>query len=531
MSLTSCSCSACKAETAAMAGKPPLPTFSCSVHSSWKADYCASCQSEELSNFVLIVGMGTDDLIRDYLAALNWEKKYVLEAALRVGIRYDVPQAYFAVLAAYGAYAPGSSVFAGSDLFCASCDTIVSNLTDSDHWDLICGDCGNHEDSEECNKCDDCESHYDSYGSCSCCETCSNAPGYCVCCDYCGCSEYDCECEICDDCGYKGGGCGCSSTPYRFGTTKEVPWEQDDPKYSPLDYVPGMSDVDKGVDPVRSAADYYLLDAIIGLTRMSEVVVPEQFAPAWADRDRIVRNDDMLSAILVSAKRSHADLVERLDRSFLAYAVSACGGELRYHRALSSGPLSMSRSTSWDQFAEIVREKGAAALFDAEFLFEEFGSGSYGGHKWAVAAKITGQRLSGKMAPWLFVDRMFTLEHNGGCFLNKVQWSQNNDLDYGLHHMKRVLDAHDGLCSICHKGQKSHPASELCAGASLYTGYDLLCKVASPGVRQMFQMAETRVNRIARRFAGELAPIVPSKATKTDRNNPCPWCGYYACVC
>jgi hypothetical protein len=523
-----CNCSACVSQKAYTAQMPDLPTFTCKTHTTWLADYCLTCQSSELSNFILIVGMGQQSLVQDYMAALPWEKKYVLEAALKTGIRKDVPQAYFGVLAAYGAYAPGSSVFAGSDLHCATCDTTVSNLTDSDHWDVICGDCGYHEDSDECEKCPTCEDHLNTGYGCSCCGSCGNAPGYCVCCDYCGESEDDCECEYCEDCGYKGGGCGCSSTPYRFGSTKDVPWESNDPKYAPMDEVPSMSDVDKGVDPVRSAADYYLLDAIIGLTRMSEVVVPEQFAQDWLDRDRLVRNDDMLSAILVSAKRSHADLVDRLDRNFLAYAISAVGGELRYHRALSSGPLSMSRSSSWDQFVEIVKEKGAAALFDAEVLFEEFGSGSYGGHKWAVAAKIVGQRLSGNMPAWLYVDRMFTLEHNGGCFLNKVQWSTNNELGYGLHHMKRVLDAHAGLCRSCNKRHESGPN---CDGLSSYTGYDLLMKVASPGVTQMFKMAETRIARLARRFCGELEAIVPSGASKQDRNRPCPWCGYYACVC
>lgn len=524
-----CNCSACKAEIAATkANSVGLPTFSCSTHSSWMADYCLSCQSSEVSNFSLIVGMNQKSLVQDYLAALPWEKKYVLEAAIRTLIRKDVPLGYFAVLAAYGAYEPGSSVFAGSDFFCAECDTTVSSLTDPDHYELVCADCQNHEDGDLCVKCEECGDHTDSYGSCGCCETCKNAPGWCTCCNYCGESEYDCDCEYCDDCGYKGGGCGCSSTPYRFGSTKEVPWEQDDPKYAPMGELGRMSDIDKGVDPVRSAADYYLLDAIIGLTRMSEVSIPEQFAQAWADRDRIVRNDDMLSAILVSAKRSHADLVDRLDRNFLAYAVSACGGELRYHRACSSGPLYMSRSDSWSKFVDIVEERGAQVLFDAADLFDEFESGSYGGAKWAMAAKITGQRLSGKMAPWLFVDRMFTLEHNGGCFLNKFQWSQNNDLGYGLHHMKRVLDAHAGLCSKCNRG---HKGEDVCDGASVYTGYDLLLKVASPGVRHMFQMAESRISRIARRFCGELAPIVPSDAKSTDRNRPCPWCGYYACVC
>jgi hypothetical protein len=402
----------------------------------------------------------------------------------------------------------GSSELFPFDLHCGTCDKYVSQLTDPDHWDLICGECYNHTDSGDCEMCPECGDHTTDYG-CGCCGTCGNKPGWCECCDYCSSAPGDCECEYCDDCGGMSGYCGCGETPYRFGTTKSLSWDEMPALSESLD-LDGMGGIDKSVDPVQAAADYYLLDGIVNLVRFGQIDAPEAGMRRLMDKREVVHNDDSLSTWVNSAERSRNRLIEKLDRTFLNYAVAAVGGELRYHRACAGDWAPQSRSASWDAFVGIVNEKGASVVYNAVDLFEEFGGGSYGGTKWAQIAKVCAMRLSGKMAPWLFVDRIFTLEHNGGCVLNKQSWAQSNTLGYGLHHMRKVLDAH----------------------ASADTDWNLLLAVASPDVAFMFRKVDSRISVLAKRAGGFLPPI-PFKAKK--KVNPstqyCYNCGNYGCDC
>ena len=104
------------------------------------------------------------------------------------------------------------------------------------------------------------------------------------------------------------------------------------------------------------------------------------------------------------------------------------------------------------------------------------------------------------MPAWLFVDRVFTLEHNGGCFLNKVAWTKRNGLHWGLSKMRYVLNAH---AAKSHDGQDDMP-----------TDWRLLCDVASPGVASLFLMAERHLARLARRYGGVLAPVGRSHIRK-----------------
>jgi hypothetical protein len=393
------------------------------------------------------------------------------------------------------------------DLKCAECDEWVSMAlkTDKAHWENVCGECSNHVDSGNCVTCPNCENHTD---SCDCCQDCGNSSYYCECCGMCGNAPGDCECASCEDCGEKlgsSGSCGyCgSSSSHGFGKTMTPAWGEMPVLDEPLP-LRRMSELDKTIDPVQSAADYYLMDAIVGLVRLRAA------ASNVSGLEELVRNDDMLAACLKGAERARNALVERLDREFLTYAIAACGGELRYHRGVQSDVGGLGRSAMWDEFVRLVSRKGASVLLVGAELFREFGDGNgYGGEPWAIAAEITAKRLSGKMPAWLFVDRMFTLEHNGGCFMNKVDWSTNNRLGYNLYHMRQVLDAH--------AGEK--------------TGWGLLLAVASPEVSEMFHMVERRCNVLARRVGAEMAPLVPVKPVTKDSYGYCTKCGMYSCGC
>src|ERR1700746_676910 len=246
----------------------------------------------------------------------------------------------------------------------------------------------------------------------------------------------ECECPECRDCGEKTQYCSCSSghTGYQFGSTKVAPWANRED--NPIDWdLPTIADCDHdSIDPVQSVADFYLLDAIKNAVRFSEVEgASDALSMAQAE---LIRSDSMLSGLTYRAGQDYRRLVERLAPQFLAYAISAVGGD-------STPP--PSRDKAWDKFVKVVQKKGPEVLFDADTLFREFGGGSYGGEKWGNAAKVVGKYLDGSMPDWLFVDRVFTLQHNGGCFLNKVNWRKSNRRKWGLSHMLSVLNAHAGI--------------------------------------------------------------------------------------
>ncbi len=370
-------------------------------------------------------------------------------------------------------------VLSYNDVFCNTCSHYVSKYLDHDHWNDLCGNCSRH--SDDCSCCDKCG--YEEL-ECMCCGNCGEAPGWCYCCSHCGYPEADCECRHCEECGTNVHYCSCDSGGGSvFGSSKTPPWvERDNDPI--LGTLPKIADCDnKNIDPVQAAANFYLLDAIKNGVRFSQVTGANEHLTT--KRSELIRQDNMLSALTVSATREYERLVEYLAPNFLAYAIAAVGGELRYHRACGKGVLTSSRDTAWDRFVDIVQEKGAETLFEANDLFCEFNSSSYGGKKWGNAAKVVGQYLKGTMPAWLFVDRVFTLQHNGGCFLNKVAWQKKNKPQIGLSRMMYILNAH----------------------AADETDWDLLLEVASPEVATMFRMADRAINRLSKRFGGQLPPV------------------------
>lgn len=482
-----------------------IPGAPCDIHPNWLSDYCPGCQMS-----VIVLVAKTSDPLWTIHHALDNVRRYVLAAALRKVSRNLIARdayrgsAIETLINAIYADQDKSAEVLPTDIFCETCSEYVSQVLPSDtrHWDKVCGGCQFHTDSDDCTICPECDAH-----ECECCAACEKAPGSCECCDGCGNPEDACECEHCEDCGGNPEYCGCGSQPFRFGTTKEVTWTSDTYPGAPVE-VGSMSDLDLTIDPVRAAADYYLLDGIVNLVRFEQAILPE--GSRMPEKRDVVHNDDMLSAWTASAARARNALIARLDQNFLAYAVSAVGGELRYHKACAQGWAPQSRSAAWAAFSGIVQEKGASVLYEAVDLFEEFRSSSYGGTKWAQIAKVTAMRLSGKMAPWLFVDRIFTLEHNGGCVLNKQHWGISNGLGYGLTHMQKVLNAH----------------------AAAETDWDLLLRVASPEVSFLFRKADARIAQLARRSGGRLPGIVANTKAKVQHpDRPCDDCGYYGCIC
>jgi hypothetical protein len=228
------------------------------------------------------------------------------------------------------------------------------------------------------------------------------------------------------------------------------------------------------IDPAQAAADYYLLFGLVhnSFVEFEPLVVPtkEKFEEAGQilgkSAEEITKRHkeifeiaekDARTALTKLSKKANVlyhDLIEDLDGAFREYVHLACGGELRHHSAMGNALGKSYRRGAWVKWYYIYQDNGPEALLKMADLFEEFGGGSYGGPPWAAAARILYQREVGELGPdeftnkQLFVDRVFTLEHNGGCFLNKLNWinlrkEREHPFSYHFGEMKEyVLNAH-----------------------------------------------------------------------------------------
>lgn len=335
---------------------------------------------------------------------------------------------------------------------------------------VLCSSCGTHSD-EDSETCEDCGSVVGCCCDCFRCSSCGSVTDYgcgtcelgdcCCSCDHCGsCGDAFSEWsgEVCSSCGYCGScgcecededECGCSScSGDGMGTSRETPWSA---RGVQVDYAshkaqhPTHEDcfpVDTSLDPAQSMCDFYLLEAMASsvLTRCGSPH-PLQDCPT-----------SRLCTLHAAAARTDLErLVRTLDDAFTNYAAAAIGGELRHHQAVGgedgSYPTgtysSSSRTSGWRDFHAVMLQVGpAAALRDAAALSREVNGGTYLGERWAVPADLLAMRHDGTLPPHLWVDRVFTLQHNGGSFLDKYGWHQAGP--YSLRDMMRkVGPAHD----------------------------------------------------------------------------------------
>ena len=282
---------------------------------------------------------------------------------------------------------------------CPRCDKIEDACCDCSS----CSYCSALVDSEDiCSECSECESCC----SCSKCSGC-DAKGNSV--DFCGrCSDYD---NVCVDC------CICSSylSPGWDSRNLKLPTHRHD-------FLADMESEFR-VSPVESMADFYVCDWVLA-------VIPET-------------NSDALSVNLRrDALRLQNYLIGRLDFAFRSYGFVACGGESRHHCNVNSLP--MGREDCFDYFYAIGLQNDRVALL--EDLVEIFGcdswSSGYGGRAWQGCAEILLARETGNLDAKTFVDRVFSLQHNGGSFLNKVGWMASSGGMRNVDYCQAIGNAH-----------------------------------------------------------------------------------------
>ena len=254
----------------------------------------------------------------------------------------------------------------------------------------------------------------------------------------------------------------------RYGKTKTVPWKKVKKKHTDetqwKQFWPAAA-LSETVNVPQVAAEFYMLEMIsahVGIHTPSVAAASElpissdEFFELLRIEDADVRNRllaarrerlggveivDKLSDVRRTALVSLAALVEKYEPTFYQYLTLAIGGELRHHVAVGK-VLHEKRHWAWCDWADIIEAHGAKAVLTAAELFREFPKeAGYGGEPWAQAADILASRMEGRLGPdqktndRLFVDRVWTLEHNNGCILNKVPWIDLDSIQY-------VLNAH-----------------------------------------------------------------------------------------
>lgn len=288
--------------------------------------------------------------------------------------------------------------------FCHGCEEMVS----SDEFL-----CGIHCNS--CCDCNQCEAYY--CGSfhpqhvpfCHDCNQCE---------DYCSCQPRGrCDCETCQP--HKSFN---SYRQYRVpGWIVRGDVFPSDPGESVKNVL--LKDQIAIVHPRRSMADFYLLDFVLLVTS----------------------KDPATRKLAQDAKRLQDHIVSVCDPAFRDYGFAAIGGELRYHPNVGAS-MPSSRQDCWNYWSLMGETVPRSTLLaDAVEIFGDVSywgvSTSVGGEKWRQCAEVCRSREAGEMDPKTFVDRCFSLQHNGGSFLNKVSWCGEYD---ATNSMQTIGNAHSG---------------------------------------------------------------------------------------
>lgn len=359
----------------------------------------------------------------------------------------------------------------------------------------------------------------------------------------------ECDCRYCADdnvchnCGEYSYDCCCDNDGQ--GHSKQAPWELRGITVTNLTNDKNWGSAWKYLgkhhekfDPCQQAADFYLLEALsanvpciedTGHIAKIPYVQKSDLKGLFADLDidsRLVTKafdsgkanvakdiEYRIGLLMGEAERELVKVVDHADKVLVDYFHMACAGEARHHKAIGNRVLcgSGNRSGAWVGWKSIYKAIGNQALMDLYELFLEFTDGAYGGQPWADAAEVLYERLEGTLGPdeftnkKMFVDRAWTLEHNGGCFLNKIQWGVVNEKGWHLDYLKdHILDAH----------------------AANPTNYKKLLKVASKKVVKLYNRYYVLQNKYRKLNGMELttnwatAPTIVKSVCKRCGSNP-----------
>lgn len=204
-------------------------------------------------------------------------------------------------------------------------------------------------------------------------------------------------------------------------STKTSPWDTKGlPPASPTAWATKWRPRHKEIDLVSVAANFYVLLAI---------------SDGGANNVKIPVFASMASEML-------HELCMDVGPAFMDYFDLAIGGELRHHPCTKM-PLSSNRKASWGRWHGVRQNYGVGAILTAAELFREFPNSSFGGKKWATAAELLYKARTGKISMEHWVHMALHVEHNGGCFFNKLAWAITNKQGWDMSQLKnRIFPAH-----------------------------------------------------------------------------------------
>lgn len=243
------------------------------------------------------------------------------------------------------------------------------------------------------------------------------------------CETVQADADICEHCNYCPDCCGGHRTPH------PIPWQvRGDIIPSPIeqDAYQTISREAKRrmVDPVQCMADFYLCDYVLAVA-----------TPFHA-------NFDGAHTILLDALRLQQSIVARCDGLFQTYLFAAIGGEVRHHHSVyETDALKVQeykgRNGAWRQWLA-MGETNCRTQLTADCI-ELFGDvdnwdDGYGGSSWRIIAETLHARLTGQFDAKTFVDRVFSLQHNNGSCLDKVEWPRYRGAN--LKSCQTVGDSH-----------------------------------------------------------------------------------------
>lgn len=145
--------------------------------------------------------------------------------------------------------------------------------------------------------------------------------------------------------------------------------------------------------------------------------------------------NERLKYLMITAWVKLQELVSKLKTIFYEYVFYGCGHELKHHPSWCRIG-SLKESVMYAVIAQLREEFGDRTV--VRWMKESFKDSGweedYGGYAWAQCADVALSYIDNELTDLQFVDRIWTLEHNGGSFINKWHWNYGN-----IH---KILDAH-----------------------------------------------------------------------------------------
>lgn len=259
--------------------------------------------------------------------------------------------------------------------------------------------------------------------------------------------------------------------PHRFGASENVTcrlWGFDSSTFN----------------PVQAMADFYLLEGI---------------ASGVANRSHSTLASPEMQSLRREAKMRLDALTKHTAFVFSRYVDLVVGGELRHMADFKqTGFLPQERTATWLAWRHIRCSLGSRALEAAATVFGKYGFGGYGGNAWAQAARLLLAYETGKIPANLFIDRVFSMQHNTGSLLNKFSWRADT-------HLSRIVSE----IGPAHAARNTH--------------WQILMKRASDENTRLFRQWWLAANKMQRRPHGDGPRPVPDSIKHNGPFEDRPW--------